>query len=397
MDEDGYLSDNSLGDIEIPGLTSINMTSIAIDNDKSATSNKKLESESTNSDEVENTVVHKEDEDEKLSDFEITYSKQNTSLDRTNAILIDDNTTKDDVIELPSNLVALETSAERSPCVTSLKKMDTSTPHTSNEGATKRHFLKLRQRLNADSPIGLTLEEPGNKVDQCKTKSKEIDDEPIIISNSPNSKPTTTIVENESTSKALQSSTKRKADSSTESLSSTCESNTIGELASSQQRRYRKRARKTTSASSKSIKTTPPIRKITVAETSPSSEDEKVSDSDTALFNSSLHKKSPFIGSKRTSPGKSNSGLWLSTLKSPSSTNRASTTTAKSPFSRKKTPATSKPRRSTRQKKKDQVRNSDFKRMLAEASRRDDSDTELRWVIILIRNVFHDYILTQYL
>ncbi|XP_066929477.1 uro-adherence factor A-like [Clytia hemisphaerica] len=377
IDEDGYLSDNSLGDIEIPGLTSVNMTSIAIDDGSSAKSKKKHESENTNSDELENTLVHQKNENEKLPDFEITYSKQNTSLDRTNVILVDDSTNKDDVIELPSNIAAVETSVERSPCVTSLKKMDTSTPHTSNEGATKRHFLKLRQRLHADSPIGRTIEEPGNKVDQAETKSKDLDDEPIIISHSPVNKPTTLLVETESIYKVVPSSTKRKADSSTESLSSACESNTFGELLSSQQRRYRKRPRKTTSTSSKSIKATPPMRKITVEETSPSSEDEKVSDSDTALFNSSLHKKSPFIGSKRTSPGKGNSGLWLSTLKSPTSTSRVSASTAKSPFSRKKTPAASKPRRSTRQKKKDQVRNADFKRMLAEASHRDDSDTEL--------------------
>ena len=350
-------SQNSLEDVVIPGLDAIN-------NSNTLCASKSIEIDPTSS----NTVIHRDPNEEtnnQAPDFEVSYRVVGDGTLSPNVVHIEDDTQS----QIPPGDSTTTTSSritnEKSP---SLKdKIDASTPYTGNAGSTKRHFRNLLRKVNTESPISRIT----GKISLPK------DDDVCVVADSP--QPINLgdgIVDSQSSSKrkkAVISST-----SSEENISSNCESTTLGNLS----KRKRKRV-KTGGLPSTTAKTTPrrnsPLKnkKITVEETSQSSEDENVSESDSRSYynNMKLSKKSPF--KIKTSPSVARSSrrkssesapkviAWLSTVESPGlATIRKSTSSTS--LSRKKISSALKDKGTTRKKKSPVIKNADFKRMLAQ-------------------------------
>ena len=317
--EDGYTSNNSLVDIEIPGLTLENQTRTDIQQKKCP-------------------EKHLAEHDKKE---EFDFSKVSECNNRNVINIDDDDNTQDLLIVsmLPGNAKTTITSP---PCVSNSTRIETSTPHVpSSCGETKRHFFKLKQKLNHDSPI--TQKESNFPTDSAVLPSNHHSDNDEVISDSP---PPTTNTPPVRKRKSISSTT--------ESISSGDEAKEYGKTP--RRRRSRKRARR--EHSQQSIVTKPARKTIeTVSETSESSEGDRVSESDT-LFQGSTFCKPNGIGNTSTlieSPPVC-SGSWLST---------SFQKQTKSLCGRAKTPTQDLPKSKSRCLQK--VRNADFKALLAKS------------------------------
>jgi hypothetical protein len=296
--EDGYASNNSLVDIEIPGLTLNNHTATNMQQDNRTEKNPGI---------IE-TVVDDDNEKKVVTDFEISFSKNISDCTSTNVIKIDDDdddNTQDSLVVsvLPGNI---ETTITSPPCVSNATRIETSTPHVASGcGETKRHFLELKQKLNNDSPI--------------TRKDKIIPTVSATFNNSHHNKVIADSPPPEIKINTTHPGGKRKnVDSTTESISSDCESAEYSKTPRRQALHQRKRARRGSDHSQQSI-TIKSIRKKKVSETSQSSDGEGVSESDTLP----LYQGSPFYKSrkKRNTSSKPSSliesppvcsGSWLS-------------------------------------------------------------------------------------
>ena len=365
-------SQNSLEDVVIPGLDTTN-------NSSTLCASKSIEIDPTSS----NTVVHGNPNDETNihpEDFEISYRVIGEGTLSPNVIHIDHGSQS----QIPPGKSTTTTSSIRNDKLSSLKnRIDASTPYTGNAGSTKRNYKNLRQRLDAESPIGRTT----GKILLPK------DDEVYFVADSPQP---VDLVDDTSQSSSKRKKTVISSTSSEENLSSNCESTTFGSLSK------RKRKRVKTSgfqSSTTSTKTTPrkksPLKntRITVKETSQSSENENenVSESDSRSYycNKNLSKNSPFsvttspsVASRRKSVESTPKvSAWLSAVDSPGLATMRKSTTSSSNGVRKKNSTTLKDKITTKRRKKMKIpatKNADFKRLLAQhiddGENGDDSD-----------------------
>ena len=357
MRKDGgsnFLSDNSLEDVEIPGLSPDNFETT--NNNDTLCGSKSIEIDPTSS----NAVIHKgqsDDNNSQAADFEISESRIGGTL-LTNVINIGDDTqSQPQGDSISQSLILADT-------------IDTSTPHTGNGGSTKRHFLKLRHRLHAESPISRRSE---------KTILAQ-DNDVYVVADSPKA------IDLENDITAASSKRKKAISSSEEEVVSTdCESTNLSNL--SQKKRSRKRAKTNLATATKASWKNSSLmaKRLTVEETSQSSDDNDcVSESDSRSYyiNKKRSKKSPFHTSSPSTSTTSSKSLkrrsvefttpninaWLSAVPSPNAiTIKTSTTTAGAMRKKNGSSATSKGKEAKKKKKSPRLaKNADFKRMLAQ-------------------------------
>ena len=317
-DHESFASNNSLDDIEIPGLNPLNDSNNAKDDGKIL-----------------------DDSQNYNADFTVTTSKiQDPSITASpdNVITIEDDTQEDTTIKVPQPTVN-ETS--NWPSFIRASQLTTSTPYQRRDGTSKKQIATFENHSKTETPIkGPSEQNPDLEPDSN-----------IVILESPNISP------------SMTSKRKLPSSSSTEDISSSCESAFLTSSLNNKRRKQKRRRKSNDSLISPSKK----ITKQTVAETSSSDDKECVSESDSAnIFNARRSLKvSPSV--MDTPKARNITSSWLSTSTQQKKTNPSLKKSTSKPNKGKK----------KRQNKTDtpKIRNEDFKKLLAKTRTEEDKAT----------------------